>query len=74
MLVYCFTRSRLYGDYLDAKNDLALAIKTIVVESDGDFAFPTRSIFIEASDAAGPAQFVAADTEDEAVTDKDQKE
>ena len=30
-------------------------------------------IFIEASDAAGPAQFIAADTEDEAVTDKDQK-
>ena len=74
MLVYCFTRSRLYVDYLDAKNDLALAIKTIVVESDGGFAFPTRSIFIEASDAAGPAQFIAADTEDEAVTNKDQKQ
>lgn len=63
MLVYCFTRSRLYRDYLDAKNDLALAIKTIVMESDGDFAFPTRSIFIEASDTAGPAEFIAANVE-----------
>lgn len=64
MLVYCFTRSRLYSDYLDAKDDLALAIKTIVMESGGDFAFPTRSVFIEASDAAGPTQFIAADVED----------
>jgi MscS family membrane protein len=61
MLVYCFTRSRLYADYLNAKEDLALAIKSIVTEADADFAFPSRSIYIEASDSAGPTHFVAAD-------------
>jgi MscS family membrane protein len=61
ILVYCFTASRLYADYLDAKENLALEIKTIVMESDGDFAFPSRSIYIEATDSAGPTQFVAAD-------------
>jgi MscS family membrane protein len=64
MLVYCFTRSRLYADFLNAKQDLALTIKSIVTEADADFAFPSRSIYIEASDSADPTHFVAANAED----------
>lgn len=63
MLVYCFTRSKVYADYLDVKEDLTLAIKSIVMEAGGDFAFPSRSIYIEAVDNAGPGQFIAAETD-----------
>lgn len=55
MLVYCFTRSKEFGDYLDAKEELALAIKTIVSSAGSDFAFPSRSIYIEAAADADAA-------------------
>ncbi|MFW2439682.1 MAG: mechanosensitive ion channel family protein [Arenicellales bacterium] len=61
MLVYCFTRSKVYADYLDVKEDLTLAIKSIVKEAGGNFAFPSRSIYIEAVADAGPAQFVGTE-------------
>lgn len=67
ILVYCFTRSRIYEDYVEAKEELALTIKEIVTQSDADFAFPSRSIYIEASENAGPGQFIAADNDNQAV-------
>jgi MscS family membrane protein len=50
MLVYCFTRSTEYGDYLEAKEELALKIKSIVHDAGGSFAFPSRSIYVETSE------------------------
>lgn len=61
MLVLCFTRSNVWADYLQAKEDLVLAIKSIVSEAGGDFAFPSRSIYVEASANASPDQFVATE-------------
>ena len=49
MLVLCFSESNVWGDYLVAKEELALAIKSIVADSGGDFAFPSRSIYSEAA-------------------------
>lgn len=46
MLVYCFTRSTVYADYLEAKEELVLSIKSIVLEAGGSFAFPSRSIYV----------------------------
>lgn len=60
MLVYCFTKSNKYSGYLEANEHLVLAIKSIVSEAGGAFAFPSRSIYIEASSAAGPGQFIAS--------------
>jgi MscS family membrane protein len=47
MLIYCFTETTKWYDWLAAKQDLALAIKSIVEEADAGFAFPSRSIYVE---------------------------
>lgn len=47
MLIYCFTETTKWYDWLQAKQDLALAIKKIVEEADAGFAFPSRSIYVE---------------------------
>ena len=47
MLVYCFTETTRWYDWLSAKEDLALAIKQIVEEAGAGFAFPSRSIYVE---------------------------
>jgi len=58
-----FTRSKVYADYLVVKEDLTLAVKSIVKEAGGDYAFPSRSIYIEAVDNAGHGQFIAVETD-----------
>lgn len=47
MLIYCFTETTRWYDWLAAKQDLALAIKNIVEQADAGFAFPSRSIYVE---------------------------
>ena len=54
MLVLCFSQSNVWADYLEAKEELALAIKSIVTEVGGKFAFPSRSIYMEASPEEQP--------------------
>jgi len=49
MLVLCFCKSNVWADYLLAKEELVLSIKSIVAEAGGGFAFPSRSIYMEAS-------------------------
>lgn len=58
LLVLCFTQSNVWSNYLSAKEDLALAVKSIVNEAGGAFAFPSRSIYVEASPNASPDQFI----------------
>lgn len=55
MLVLCFCQSNVWADYLQAKEELVLSIKSIVAEAGGSFAFPSRSIYIEASPEEEPA-------------------
>ncbi len=48
IIVYCFTKTIIWGDYLKIKENLALKIKEIVEEKNkADFAFPSQSIYIE---------------------------
>jgi len=47
MQILCFSHSNVWADYLEAKEELALAIKSIVGEAGGSFAFPSRSIYME---------------------------
>ncbi|MDY0164167.1 mechanosensitive ion channel family protein [Desulfobotulus sp.] len=47
LMVYCFTRTTIWGEWLAAKEGLALAIKAIVEEEGASFAFPSRSLYIE---------------------------
>jgi len=48
IMVYCFTRTVIWGEYLEAKEKFAFAIKKIVEEDAGTgFAFPSQSIYLE---------------------------
>ena len=47
ILLYCFTRTIVWGDWLEIKERLAYRIKEIVEEAGAGFAFPSRSLYLE---------------------------
>ena len=60
LLVYCFTKSAEFGDYLLAKENLVKNIITAVGGAGSSFAFPSRSIYVEAASNASPETFTPA--------------
>ena len=46
-MLYCFTKTTNWGEWLALKEELAFTIKTIVEEAGTDFAFPSSSIYLE---------------------------
>ena len=58
-LVYCFTRTIVWGEWLRIKEQLALEIMRIVDEAGASFAFPSQSLYLESLPAADrPEPFV----------------
>ncbi|MFC1493647.1 mechanosensitive ion channel family protein [Thermodesulfobacteriota bacterium] len=49
IMVYCFTRTTNWGEWLEIKEALAYKIKEIVEEAGTGFAFPSRSIYVATS-------------------------
>lgn len=47
IMLYCFTRTRNWGEYLEIKERLAYRIKEIVEGAGTGFAFPSQSIYVE---------------------------
>ncbi len=47
IMVYAFTNTNIWKEYLDIKEQLAFSIKDIVEKNDSSFAFPSTSIYIE---------------------------
>jgi len=47
ILLYCFTRTTDWGDWLRIKEQLAYKIKQIVEKAGSGFAFPSRSVYLE---------------------------
>ncbi|WP_319521602.1 mechanosensitive ion channel family protein [uncultured Desulfosarcina sp.] len=47
IMVYCFTRTTQWGEWLAIKEQLAYEIKRIVEEAGTGFAFPSQSIYVE---------------------------
>ncbi|MCB9989530.1 MAG: mechanosensitive ion channel family protein [Rhodospirillales bacterium] len=48
IMIYCFTRTTVWGEWLDVKEQFALAIKEIVEDkAKTSFAFPSTSLYIE---------------------------
>lgn len=47
LMVYCFTKTTDWGEWLEIKERLACSIKTIVAEAGSDFAFPSQSLYVE---------------------------
>ncbi|MDY0131036.1 MAG: mechanosensitive ion channel family protein [Desulforegulaceae bacterium] len=46
-MIYCFTKTTVWREWLEIKEAFALEIKKIVAESGTDFAFPSQSIYVE---------------------------
>lgn len=47
IMVYCFTKTTVWGEWLKIKEDLACKIKEIVEGTGTGFAFPSQSLYIE---------------------------
>lgn len=47
ILVYCFTKTTVWGEWLEVKEALAHRIKQIVEGAGTGFAFPSQSIYVE---------------------------
>lgn len=48
ILLYCFTRTTNWLDWMEIKEKLLLEIKDLVDKNDAGFAFPSRSLYLEA--------------------------
>ena len=59
ILVYCFTKSTSWGDWLEVKEALAYRVKQIVEGAGTGFAFPSRSLYVETLPPS-PDEVVAA--------------
>jgi len=47
IMLYCFTRTRVWGEWLEIKERLAYKVKEIVEGAGTGFAFPSRSLYLE---------------------------
>ncbi len=46
ILVYCFTRTTVWGEYLQAREEVCTAIMDILEELEMEIAFPSRSLYL----------------------------
>ena len=58
IMLYCFTRTTVWGEWLEIKERLAYAVKEIVEGAGASFAFPSQSLYIEALPGEAPELFV----------------
>ncbi len=58
MMLYCFTRTTEWGEWLELKEQLAYRIKEIVEEAGVGFAFPSQSLYVESLPNESPEVFV----------------
>ncbi|MDW3204193.1 MAG: mechanosensitive ion channel [Alphaproteobacteria bacterium] len=57
IMLYCFTHTTVWGEWLAIKEKLAYAIKDIVEEAGTGFAFPSQSLYIESVPGEAPEAF-----------------
>jgi MscS family membrane protein len=62
IMLYCFTRTTNWGEWLKIKEELAYRIKQIVEEAGSAFAFPSQSLYVETMPGDTPEAFVPPDT------------
>ena len=58
IMLYCFTKTTNWGEWLEIKERLAYAIKDIVEQAGSAFAFPSQSLYIETAPDERPEPFV----------------
>ncbi|MHA1598150.1 MAG: mechanosensitive ion channel family protein [Alphaproteobacteria bacterium] len=57
IMLYCFTNTTVWGEWLEVKEDLACAIKDIVEAAGSGFAFPSQSVYVETLPTDAPETF-----------------
>lgn len=57
IMLYCFTRTTRWGEWLEIKERLAYKIKEIVEGAGTGFAFPSRTVYVEHQTADAPEPF-----------------
>jgi len=58
IMMYCFTNTTKWGEWLKAKEKLAYEVKNIVERSGSGFAFPSRSLYVEKMASDMPEIFI----------------
>ena len=58
IMIYCFTKTTVWGEFLRVKEDLAYRIKEIIESAGAEFAFPSQSVYVESTLANQPEIFV----------------
>ncbi len=58
IMLYCFTITTNWGEWLEVKEALAYKIKEVVEGAGSGFAFPSRALYVEALPGGGPEPFV----------------
>jgi MscS family membrane protein len=58
IMLYCFTRSTVWGQWLETKERLALKVKEIVEGAGSSFAFPSRTLYVSGLAGEEPEVFV----------------
>ena len=58
IMLYCFTKTTNWGEWLAIKEALAYEVKNIVEGAGTGFAFPSRSLYIETPSSDAPEVFV----------------
>lgn len=69
ILVYCFTKTTKWGDWLKIKEELAFALMNIVHGAGASFAFPSTSIYLESVPDDAPETFVPPNLESRRETE-----
>ncbi|MBN1626317.1 MAG: mechanosensitive ion channel family protein [Deltaproteobacteria bacterium] len=63
IMLYCFTRSIVWGEWLEIKERLALKVKEIVEGAGSSFAFPSHTIYMNDFAGERPEVFVPPERE-----------
>ena len=58
ILIYCFTKTTVWGEWLEIKESLACEIKRVVESVGTAFAFPSQSVYVETLPSETPEVFV----------------
>ena len=65
IMLYCFTRTTAWTEWMAAKERLAFTIKQLVEGAGTGFAFPSRSLYVETVPFGKPEAFPAGEAADE---------
>jgi len=63
IMLYCFTRTTDWGEWLRIKEELAYYIKQAVEDAGASFAFPSQSVYVESLPTERPEVFVPPSTD-----------